>query len=632
MKNKPSAVFFDNNDYILLRIVNDVLERGPKSQALRSLLVEYMHPLGIKEMAAPLGLRIAYAIAGLLGSFEKGKAIDRIKALRSLRDEVFFTAPTFYQKNTARVLLQIMKELVRNKGDELRQLKLAHDFRIVSTGNPRKVRAELAKYHLIEMPEEWNQFAFDDHVHDANTKGRKSPTHLVMDAWIKGIRYLTVVYYNYVRPEVVEELIEASAILDIRVQAGIEMSTRFRDKYARFTWEPHGFNDNRAFLQFLEEDAVIKLMDEGREVSRYQQKYVFEVLEAFNNRHRLVLNQDLDLSLEPLSLEDFATFVGTGQPSILHLARFIHNALSHHVEEKLAELSDEHEKERLLSGIKERFQNLSVENIINKFLLPKRNPEVHDPTIPQQNDELPQLLQCTLGDLLSRLLSLHSSSKFTLNLSNLSAQDTMELLYAGAGKITHIEAYNLKSQTHGMSSGLTVGTGNADGDPVDLKRSATYYRLIGELQQALNDNNVISLKRVIRAIISDYEEQRLILKPQQSPEPPEKKGPRHPLKRMARPLHPPMYRTIPRHMLTRSSRQRRENWSFLIFSTIWRHSTITTKKGPFVHASAPGRQVRLNTNTVWALWCWTPFPPGPGNHFKEQWGKKTARSFRSAHS
>ncbi len=523
MKNKPSAFFFDKNDYELLHIVNDVLERGPKSQALRSLLVEYMHPHGIKEMAAPFGLRIAYAIAGLLGSFEKGKAIDRIKSLRSLRDEVFLTSPSFYQKNTARVLLQIMKELVRSKGDELRQLKLAHDFRIVSMGNPRKVRTELAKYHLIEMPEEWNQFAFDDHVHDANTKGRKSPTHLVMDAWIKGIRYLTVVYYNYVRPEVVEELVEASAILDIRVQVGIEMSTRFRDKYARFTWEPHGFNDNRAFLQFLQEEAVMKLMDEGREVSQYQQKYVFEVLEVFNKRHRLVLNENLAFSFEPLSLDDFITFVGTGQPSILHLARFIHNTLSHHVKEKRANFSGEQEKEHLLSGIPERFQNISVETIINEFLLPIHNPEVHDPTIPQNNPNLPQLLQNTLSDLLSRLLTLHSSSKFTLNLSNLSVQDTMELLYAAAGKITHIEAYNLKSATHGMSSGLTVGIGKTARITEDLKGAATHYHLIGELQKALNDDNVISLKRVIRAVIWDYEEQHLDLKTQPLPEPAEKK-------------------------------------------------------------------------------------------------------------
>ncbi len=88
----------------------------------------------------------------------------------------------------------------------------------------------------------------------------------------KGIRHLTVVYYNYVSPEVVEELIEASTILDIRVQVGIEMSARFRDKYVRFTWEPHGFIGNRSFLKFLGEEAVKELIDEGRQVSHYQQQ------------------------------------------------------------------------------------------------------------------------------------------------------------------------------------------------------------------------------------------------------------------------------------------------------------------------------------------------------------------------
>ena len=152
-----------------------------------------------------------------------GKAQDRLVALRSLREEVFTSATTFYHRNTARVLVQIMKELVRSRGRELKQLKLAHDFRMVYTGKPRLVREQLAKYHLLEMPEEWNQFAFDDHVHDANTKGRKSPTHLLMDAWIKGIRQLTVVYYNHVDREVVEELLEAGEILDIHVRVGIEL-------------------------------------------------------------------------------------------------------------------------------------------------------------------------------------------------------------------------------------------------------------------------------------------------------------------------------------------------------------------------------------------------------------------------
>ena len=516
MQKRPPAVFFDKNDYQLLKIVRDVLERGPQSQAFRSLLGKHMHPHGIKEMAAARGLRIAYAIASLLGSFESGKASDRLAALHSLRDEVILTSTAFYHKNTARVLLQIMKELLRSKDNELYQLKLAHDFRMVSTGNPRKVRSELAKYHLLEMPEEWNQLAFDDHVHDANTKGRKSPTHLVMDAWIKGIRYLTVVYYNYVRSEVVEELIEASAILDVNVQVGIEMSARFRDKYVRFTWEPHGFQDNNALLKFLEDDAVKQLMKKGRDVSLYQQKYVFEVLEAFNTHHRNALNAELSLSLSPCNKQDFLTFVGAGQPSLLHLARFIHNNLMQQIQRAAEEIADKlntqglsaEEKTELKNRLK-KIRNIHVETITEKYLLPSRNPTINDPAHPQDCPDLPEQLRLSPYALLSELTSLHSSSKFTLNINNLSLQDTLELLYAGAGMITHIEAYNLKNATYGMMSGRRPDHSKSEGEAVDLKSPEHYYKLTGELQKALNDDNVIALKRVVRSIIWDYEEQLL---------------------------------------------------------------------------------------------------------------------------
>src|SRR5690606_4241623 len=146
--------------------------------------------------------RIAYTVISLLTSLEIGKVSDRLSALRTLRDEVMSTAEGTLRTNTARVLVQIMKELVRARGDDERQLELAHDFRVTAAGNPRKVREQLRRHYLLEMPEEGNQIAFDDHVHDANTKGRKSPTHLIMDAWIKGIRRLTVIYYNFVEARV----------------------------------------------------------------------------------------------------------------------------------------------------------------------------------------------------------------------------------------------------------------------------------------------------------------------------------------------------------------------------------------------------------------------------------------------
>ncbi|MDP3479825.1 MAG: CPBP family intramembrane metalloprotease [Desulfoprunum sp.] len=512
-----SRLFFDKDDYELLRIVKKVLSRTHKHQSMSSLMIDSMHPHGIKEMAATSGLRIAYAIAQLLGSLETGKADDRLKALRSLRDEVFLSATSFYQKNTARVLMQIMKELIRCRDSKLRQLKLAHDFRLVSSGRPRLVRSELAHYHLLEMPEEWNQFTFDDRVHDANTKGRKSATHLVMDAWIKGIRNLTVIYYNYVEPEIVEELLEAGEILDVHIRVGIEISSRFYDKYVRLTWSPHGFTDNHSFLNFLREPPIKELMQEGRQVSLYQQSYVFEVLEAFNSRHRQALSSDFSLQTSELDREGFISSVGTGQPSLLHLAKYIHSALQPQMEEEVQRLRKTYEtatsdQRRELDNRLRTLNTITHEMLINRYLQPCRNPGILDPNVPRDDDtDITSLLRCSLPELLGRLSALHSGSHFTLNLSNLSIQDTLELLYNCQGKITHIEAYNLKDASHGMTAGSITSAGGLSGEAVAIVNPERTYSLINTLQKALNEDNVIILKRTIRDIIWDFEGSRVHL-------------------------------------------------------------------------------------------------------------------------
>jgi hypothetical protein len=512
MPKKQTGLYFDKDDYELLRIVKKVLSRTHKHQSMSPLMISSMHPHGIKEMAATSGLRIAYAIVQLLGSLETGKADDRLVALRSLRDEVFSSATSFYKKNTARVLMQIMKELVRNRGNTLRQLKLAHDFRLVSSGRPRLVRSELARYHLLEMPEEWNQFTFDDRVHDANTKGRKSATHLVMDAWIKGIRNLTVIYYNYVDPEVAEELLEAGSILDVHIRIGIEFSSQFLDKYVRITWSPHGFTDSHSLLHFLQERQVRELMEEGRQVSHYQQDYVFQVLEAFNSRHRHTLGEEFQLNVGTIDRHDFINSVGTGQPSLLHLAKFIHSSLQPQVNEEITKLQQQFNQvsSEGRQAVQARFnllRTLSREMLIDHFLRPGLNPEINDPYIP--NDDSPPLLRTSPQDLLNRLAALHSGAHFILSLSNLSIQDTLELLYDCQGMITHIEAYNLKDATHGLAANSHIGKSRGlSGEAVAIVNPERTYGLINSLQKALNEDNVIVLKRTIREIIWDFENSR----------------------------------------------------------------------------------------------------------------------------
>jgi hypothetical protein len=478
--------FFDSKDYELLRIVNDVLkDDAPRS--LKRLLIPYLHPHGIKEMAASRGLRIAYAVIKLFRSLERNNVEDRLSTLRALRDEVFSSSGTVRPKNTARVLLQIMKELVRATDDE-RKLQLARDFREAATGKPRVIARQLRKYHLVEMPEAWNQIAFDDHVHDANTKGRKSATHLIMDAWIKGIRRLRVIYYNYLEPEVARELMQAAEIMDLDVRVGLEFSARFRGRYIRIIWTPRGFTDTKDFLEFLTQPEQQAFKNEGLAASSYQQAYIFQALNAFNGKHRYLINQEFFIQMEALETEELLDLVGTGQPSLHHLGKLIHDKLIPHFKERLEELREccaygDDLQRQAAQGLAGRMNALDIEEIIARYLSPVNNPELHNPFIPSEDDNAPELLRHSPEGLLQRLERLYTRYRITLSLSGLRAEDVLEILYACRGRITRLETFNFKD--------------------VAFDRCPDNPRIL-ELQAALNSGNALWLKRCVQKITDAY--------------------------------------------------------------------------------------------------------------------------------
>ncbi|MCU0598526.1 MAG: hypothetical protein MUE70_04610 [Desulfobacterales bacterium] len=438
-------------------------------------------------MAETQGLRIAYAVIHLLESLEGGLIEHRLNALRALRDEVMCSTNQDLQMNTGRVLIEIMKDLVRAHGNYTRQLELAHDFRLAATGKPRIVRAYLKKYHLLEMPEEWNQLAFDDHVHDANTKGRKSATHLIMDAWIKGIRRLRVIYYNFIRPETAAELLEAAAIMGIMVRIGIEFSAHFYDRFAQIIWVPRGFAGAQDFLKFLDSPSVRPLMDEGRQVSEFQRRYVMAMLDHFNRRHRFDINQDLGVDLPALDASEFSAFVGYGQASLLHLAKFIHLRLLPLMQERAFQLRNKYldadqDERRKIEILINRMDEMDTDVIHDIFLVPEENPDIPDAGKPYASNTLPSLMQLSPCDLVDRLSQIRSGYRFTLNLSNMKAHDVLELLYDCKGRISRLEIFNLKD----------YASGKVDHIP-----------LIAKLQETLNSGNVIQLKQMVLQMLEE---------------------------------------------------------------------------------------------------------------------------------
>ena len=481
MGKRYPKYLFDKHDYGLIRIVNDACGKSLDFDYTRRLYYAHFHPHGIKEMAESRSLRIAYAVAHLLSSLEVGGVDDRLQALRALRSEVIDTAEGPLPKNTARVLLQIMKELVRARGNERRQLELAHDFRMTAFGKPRTVRKQLKRYHLLEMPEEWNQVAFDDHVHDVNTKGRKSSTHLVMDAWIKGIRRLRIVHYNYIEPPFVAELLEAARIMDLDIRIGIEFSARFRDRYIQMMWVPRGFPDSQAVLCFLEEPAVTALMDRGREISRYEQAYVVDLLTAYNQTHRHHLGELFDLELPPIVEKQFLDFVGTGQKAVFHLEKYIHQQVLVMLRQRAGEMRAKYaqakpEEAGAIEGWFAKMNAFDIEAVVKTYLGPQKNPNLPDPSVPDDSDSVPALLKLSPKDLLNRLAKLHSGFRITLNLTDLQVEDVLELVYDTEGMISRLEMFNLKDWAEGKTAHIPE---------------------IHRLQRVINSGNPIEFKQII---------------------------------------------------------------------------------------------------------------------------------------
>ena len=477
---------FDPQDYQLLTMINRTVSKGRDDG---SSLMPQLSPSGILELAVPAEMRMASAVLRLLDTLSQGHADDRLEALSALRDEVLVMARTSLRINTGRVLVQLMKELVRAHGDFETQLRLAHDFRQAATGRHAVVRRLLHRYYMLEMPEDWNQAVFDNHVHDANTKGRKNATHLIMDAWLKGIRSLTVIYYNYVAPEAARELSRAAAIMGISVRIGLLFHAPHRGRFVDLIWIPRGFTNDNDFIAFLSSPAMSTLMNEGRAATRWLEKRILRLLDAWNEVERQRLAPMLHAVPQPLDAHEFMIFVGHGQASLLHLAEFIHKKIFPLLEDRARELcrltadpETDEEKKKAAARELEELDRFTTEAVLSRLNDPELFPETAQLQNACDSAECPELLNQTPLHLLTRLCELKSGCRITLNLAGLTAEDVLNLLWDCQGRITHLELFNLKDWQNG-----------------DME----HLQKINELQRAINAGSVPLLKQIIMAMLKE---------------------------------------------------------------------------------------------------------------------------------
>ncbi len=491
-----NVLYFDRQDHELLAFINKILTKQKNEHASdnahEDMINVNLHPHGIKTLVLSRQMLVANAMIRLLGSTTDDGSDYRLQALRTLYDEVLHSAKTDFRRNTARVLMEIMKALVRAHGDIQKQLYLASDFRKASQGKPHTIRRMLKDYGLVEMPEDWSQLAFDHHVHDSNTKGRKSPTHLIMDAWIKGIRYLTVIYYNYINKAAAAEVLEAASIIGMDVRIGIEFSLPFGRKHVQFIWSPHFEGNVTKFLEFLDEAPVRHLMELGKRASEWRQKGIYAIFKAWNEEHAYNFAKSIGLEeaiIPLLNIEDFKAFVGSGQASHTHLADFIYRQVSPIAHERrkilleAAEKLNPHENKEeleLLQSQKKILDCLNEEYIYDNYVSRQANFALESELMLREDVCKPDILRFTPLSLLDWLTSLQSSSFITLNIAGLTCEGVLTLLWQCQGLITHLDIFNLRDWNAGRFQ--------------DVEK-------INRLQQALNAGSIPRLKSIVLGLL-----------------------------------------------------------------------------------------------------------------------------------
>lgn len=310
--------------------LNQTLEEPPLKLGHRHV----SHPGGFcREFGRRrLSMAEAYIIIARFQSPENFEA--RLQALRTLMEQSMHAKTINMPINTARVQIFLMKEAVKAHGNRRRQMEFVADFGRASFGHEAVIRGFLKDKALIEIPEEGKALkklglGWDDHVHDSLTEGRKSPTHVLIDAFVKGLSRVTLVYNTIDEERMINEAITAGEILGISVEIGIEFSIGHGGCRRHYMYAPPVFSKSREFFAFLKEHeqdlAQFRAGLQKNAENRYQS--IVSVIRQFNEIHLPKLNEDFASDspcwFAPLTEPELKKIVACGQPSREHLSELL---------------------------------------------------------------------------------------------------------------------------------------------------------------------------------------------------------------------------------------------------------------------------------------------------------------------
>jgi len=200
-------------------------------------------------------------------------------------------------------------------------------------GQHQTIRKLCDELNVVELPERGVAigglgYGWDGHVHDTATSGRKNPTQLVIDAFIKGISALRVAYGSVSDIEMMEEVLEAGEIMGLGVELGLEYSVMVEGQRYHFMAElPHmgsveelreyiGGQGERLgeFFAGLDRNREKRLEAVRRLLGEFNESRLVELNEGYEGEYRLM----------PLSLDELMATIPNMNITPLHVAEFMY--------------------------------------------------------------------------------------------------------------------------------------------------------------------------------------------------------------------------------------------------------------------------------------------------------------------
>lgn len=321
----------------------------------------------------------------------------RLEALKTMVDDSFHAKTTNMPLNTARVQIALIKEAIKAREIRRKQLESIADFGQASFGQAPVIRSFLNKLHIIEVPEidkplKDLEMGWDDHVHDMYSEGRKTPTQLLLDAFVKGISELTVVYSGLDAKDSIQETIEAGNILGIKVNIGIEFSVGKSGERRHYIFIPPSFEESsELFNYFSQHHQILHPFWKSLETNKERRKAIAEtILQRFNDVQLHKINAGYSANspyyLEALTMCELENTVGHGQISRVHIGELLYQKLKKVMYPRVLHLRaqaqaakkrhdwgqfSEWELKNVLTkyeSIRRRYEDLSPEDLYHKYI------------------------------------------------------------------------------------------------------------------------------------------------------------------------------------------------------------------------------------------------------------------------